>query len=45
MGAAVHAEDLRSMTASAEAISQQNAVINLFARDSCLSLNTKKLKS
>ena len=42
MGAAVHADDLRSTTASAEAISQPNAVINQFARDSCLSLNTKK---
>ena len=42
MGAAVHADDLRSTTASAEAISQQNAVVNLFARDSCLSLNTNK---
>ena len=42
MGAAVHADDLRSTTASAEAISQQNAVINQFVRDSCLSLNTKR---
>ena len=42
MGAAVHADNLRSTTASAEAISQQNAVINQFDRDSCLSLNTKK---
>ena len=42
MGAAVQANDLRSTTASAEAISQQNAVINQFARDSCLSLSTKK---
>ena len=45
MGAAVHADDLRSMAASAEAISQQNTVINLFARDSCLRLNAAKTES
>ena len=42
MGAAVHADDLRTTAASAEAVSQQNAVINQFARDSCLRLNTSK---
>ena len=42
MGAAVHADDLRTTAPSAEALSQQNAVINQFARDSCLRLNTTK---
>ena len=40
MGAAVHADDLRTTAASAEAVSQQNVVINQFVRDFCLRLNT-----
>ena len=42
MGAAVHADDLRTTAASAEAVSQQNVVINQFSRDFCLRLNTSK---
>ena len=42
MGAAVHADDVRTTAPSAEGLSQQNAVINQFARDSRLRLNTIK---
>ena len=44
MGAAVHADDLRTTAPTAEALSQQNAVINQFARDSCLRLNNTKIE-
>ena len=44
MGAAIHADNLCTIAASAEAISQQNAVINMFARDCCLTTKTEIVK-
>ncbi len=42
MGAAVHADDLRTTAESTEAILEQNNVIHQFATDACLRLNSNK---
>ena len=42
MGAAVHADDLRTTATSLNTVCKQDAVINSFVSDSCLKLNSTK---
>ena len=44
MGGAIHADDLRTTAASSDSVSRQDEVINSFASDSCLKLNTTKFE-
>ena len=43
-GGAIHADDLRTTAASSDSISRQDEVINSFASDACLKLNTTKFE-
>lgn len=42
LGAAVHTDDLRTTARSLDSVCKQDTVINSFASDSCLKLNTTK---
>ena len=45
MGGAIHADDLRTTSASSESVSEQDKVIKSFTSDSCLRLNTSKFEA
>ena len=43
-GGAIHAEDLLTTAGSSDSLSKKNVVLNSFASDSCLKVNTTKFE-